>query len=174
MEIIKELRIREKFTKGFLRGNNVYEIIIHGTGGGSTAEGMFNWMLTGERQERYKQGIGLFHYLIDRQGKIYEIISPEMWVYHSGTGKHDSETIGIELINTSSKNLDEFTSKQYESLDFLIDYLLQYYYIEIIEGHGQCQKRLTGIYKQCPGNFDWNAITPIGFEIKNESLIKIR
>ena len=104
MNIIVNTSIREKYMAGFPRPGQVTEIVIHGTGGGSTSKAMINWIMGGEREKEYRRGIALFHYLIGREGGITEIINPSKWVYHSSSGIHDKETIGIDHINLDAKN----------------------------------------------------------------------
>ena len=148
--------IREKYHQGYLRNRPITEIVIHGTGGGSGANGMIVWMENGERAEEYKKGVALFHYLIDRNGDQYEIIDPGRWVYHSSSGAHDETTIGIENINPSPNNDAEYTDAQYDSLAALVLKLLEEYpSIKSIIGHGQNRLKYSGGYKRCPGNFNW-------------------
>ena len=116
MEIVVDEKIREKWHRGFSRGEPVSEIIIHGTGGGGT----YNYVLGGGRAELYIRGVALFHYLVERDGKIIEVIHPKRWVYHSSSGKHDEVTIGIELLNPDIHNKGFYTNEQYKSLFYLM------------------------------------------------------
>ena len=152
--------IREKYHRGFDReGEKVTEIVIHGTGGGVTASGLINWMLTNGRPSEYKKGIALFHYLIDTNGEVTEIISPDNWVFHSSSGTHDKTTIGIENINPDAHNESEYTASQYQGLIKLITVLMKKYPITSIVGHGQNRLKYSGTYKECPGSkFRWDII----------------
>ena len=74
----KDLVIRQTYCNGFARSKPVKYIVVHGTGGGSSAQRLLKWMRKpGQaQQDRYKRGIALFHYLIGREGEIIEIIDP--------------------------------------------------------------------------------------------------
>jgi len=157
MNIKIEKRIREKYHQGFEREiSDINTVVIHGTAGGNSAKGLIKWMLSGEREEQYKRGIALFHYLIDKNGKIYEIINPDRWVYHSSSGSQDQHTIGIELINSGKNNEEEYTTKQYIALwKLLFGKIGEKYNIKRIIGHGAQKRKWSGGYKNCPGNFEW-------------------
>jgi len=165
---IKDTYIRNKFHKGFKRKTPPTTIIIHGTGG----TGTYKWMKKGERGNNYRKGISLFHYLIERDGRIINIINPNRWVWHSHAGWHrdkngniiqrDASTIGIELENTSSKNTNGYTKEQYDSLSLLVfDNLMIKYPINIIMSHSRSYKKYLKKTKPlaCPGpKFDWSKI----------------
>jgi len=162
----KFLGVRERFFGGFDRNVAPSKIVIHGTAGGGSGGkpgqpgGLLKWMMSGERETEYEAGIGLFHYLIERDNDVWEIIDPEKWVYHSGTGREiDSRTIGIELVNRDSSNMGDYTNGQYEALDTLIGELLNKYHIDEIVGHGAIYQRIRGKIKRlaCPGpSFTWS------------------
>jgi len=161
MSYVNVNEIRNKYHQGFPRDiSTISEIVIHGTGGGSSAQGIIKWMLAGERSAEYSRGVALFHFEIDLNGDIYEIIDPDRWVYHSGSGKHDMITIGIELVNPAPQNKGSYTSEQYAGLISLIfDYMSRRYHIETIVGHGVNQQQFSGSYKDCPGQeFDWDIL----------------
>jgi hypothetical protein len=158
MKIVTNTEIRDKFNIGFIRQVQPIEIVIHGTGGGASADALINWMLTGERGKDYKKCVGLFHYLNDFDGTITEIISPDRWVYHSTSGAHDALTIGIENMNSSPSNVNPYTDEQYKSLFALIDKLMSDYPIKSIVGHGWNQLHYSNSDKKCPGNFDWEIL----------------
>jgi N-acetyl-anhydromuramyl-L-alanine amidase AmpD len=154
-ETIIDVAIRDRWHDGFERERPPDTIVIHGTGG----PGTYQFVLDGGRKKLYKEGIALFHYLIERDGKIIEIIDPDRWVYHSSSGKHDEKTIGIELLNNDKDNQDQYTNAQYESLFFLIfDYLFSRYRIRIIASHNRMKEKYSGGNKKCPGNFDWDKL----------------
>lgn len=152
--------IREKYHRGFDRENEpITELVYHGTGGGVTASGLINWMITNGRQSEYKKGVALFHYLIDPNGEVTEIISPENWVFHSSSGAHDKNTIGIEMVNGSAHNENDYTANQYNALVKLTATLMKKYPINSIVGHGQNKLKYSGVYKECPGiKFRWDII----------------
>jgi len=162
VEIKKDTIIRSKFHKGKSRTawlGKVKEIVVHGTGGAGT----LNWVRSGGRAREYYKAVALFHYLIQRDGTIWEIIDPDRWVYHSCRGSKDKNAIGIEMVNTAYDNSDEYTEEQYESLNWLMfEYLMNRYPdIKVIMSHKRAwQKNSRGRrWKECPGpGFDWRKI----------------
>jgi len=143
---------------GFVRPSLPTELVIHGTGGGSSSDKFINWMIGGERSKEYEKGVALFHYLNDRDGAITEIISPDRWVYHSSSGSHDAVTIGVEHINPNSKNETYYTDNQYKADIELIVFLMDKYPINTIVGHVQNTLKFSGpqyVKVPCPGNYDW-------------------
>ena len=171
MNIIVNTSIREKYMSGFPRPGKVTEIVIHGTGGGSTSKAIINWIMGGERAKEYLRGVALFHYLIDREGGIIEVINPSKWVYHSSSGIHDKETIGIEHINPDAKNQDAFTDEQYQSDLDLILFLITQFPVTSIIGHVQNTLKYSGqkyVKVPCPGNYDWPRLQKMLFESGHE------
>jgi hypothetical protein len=160
-----DTRIRDKYHTGFDRKDSaVSHFIVHGTAGGSKAEDCLKWMIRGGdmgggnfRKDDYKRGIALFQYMIDRDGKIIELISPHKWVYHSSTGSFDAMTIGAELINPDRNNGGGYTDMQYKSLAMLYKFLNERFgNLKIMQGHGAIKKEKTGSSKTCPGKgFAW-------------------
>lgn len=160
--IYKDEVVRSKFTRGKHRwGRKVNEIVLHGTAGGSTLNFVRN--ATGTRAHRYRHNVGLFHYLIQRDGDIWEIIDPDRWVYHSQRSSKDSHTIGIELVNLDYGNRGDYTDKQYDSLDYLIfGHLMEEYpKISIIMSHTRSYQKYVGGNRRlpCPGpGFEWDIL----------------
>jgi N-acetyl-anhydromuramyl-L-alanine amidase AmpD len=153
MTIIKNTKIRERWCHGFKRSaDQVKEIVIHATAG----LGTIKWMETSdERKEQWSKGIGLFHFLIDRQGQVTEVIDPEFYVFHSSSGQHDLFTIGIELEKSKSNNSDVITLEQSDSLLSLIKQLcMMYPNISKIVSHDYNAKTFSNRPpKPCPGAF---------------------
>lgn len=161
MNIIINNDIRNKYNKGFPRPGLPNEIVIHATGGGKSAADLIKWMMGGERAHEYYGGIALFHYLNDYDGNVTEIIDPDRWIYHSSSGTHDSETIGIENMSPAADNSYGFTEQQYQSLFELILSLLEKYPINSIAGHNFNTIKFSGqqyVKVPCPGNFNWNRL----------------
>lgn len=157
-EIKVDTIIRNTFHKGFSRLLvTPNEIVIHGSGGGGT----LNWMRGGGRAADYYKGVGLFNYLIEQDGAVWEILPPSRWAYHSCRQSADRRAIGIELVNPGRLNERPYTAKEYESLAWLIgDYLMPPYPIRKIIGHGQAWKEATAgrRTKSCPGAFNWTTL----------------
>jgi len=163
VDIIVDRQIRTKYQKGWInkkRDTAIKEIVLHSTGGGTSAEGLLYWMMLGERAAEYYKGEALFHYLLDRKNpNIIEIISPEYWVYHSSSRSHDKETIGIEMVNPSKGNREAPTENQYTLLFNLIfkNLIPTYPTITSIVSHDHNMEKYSGLPpKGCPGaGFDW-------------------
>lgn len=153
--IIKDDKIRNKWHSGFTRYLPPNELVLHGTGGGDT----YNWVLNGGRAKLYVKGIALFHYLIDLEGTITEIIDPEKWVYHSSSGRHDRRTIGIEMMNIDRNNENQYNELQYLSLFDLFVELIFKYDIKYITSHQRNAMEYSSKIKECPGNFDWDRLS---------------
>lgn len=153
----RDTRVAEKYHSGFIRTEHPSVVVIHGTGGGHTADSIIKWMLDGERAAQYKKGIALFHFLIDRTGDTVEIINPTRWVYHSSSGHFDAKTIGIELVNPATDNNGGYTPEQYRALETLVfDELLSRYPIVEIMSHNYAGAKYSNRPKACPGkNFSW-------------------
>jgi len=158
MDIKKEKIIREKYTQGHKRNLPVKYFVVHGTGGGRNANNLLAWMRNPNKtqQSRYRRGIALFHYLIDRDGTVIEIIDPHRWVYHCSIGKMDAGTIGVELMNPNRDNRYRYTDEQYKSLVDLFNHLKAKFPLQEIFSHRYAKQVIRGFKrKNCPGNFDW-------------------
>ncbi|MFA5767838.1 MAG: N-acetylmuramoyl-L-alanine amidase, partial [Candidatus Paceibacterota bacterium] len=97
------------------------------------------------------------HYLINRDGTIYQTAPEEAVAYHAGQSQMpdgrigvNNFSIGIELINSEEDNPTEF---QYQSLASLVNYLRKSYLVpdENILGHND----IAPERKTDPWNFDW-------------------
>ena len=98
------------------------------------------------------------HYLIDREGKIYQLVKDSNIAYHAGESKMpDGRTnvnnfsLGIELMNTKDSN---FTKNQYASLNKLISFIKKNYKITSILGHNE----IAPGRKTDPWNIDWDKV----------------
>ena len=101
------------------------------------------------------------HYLIARDGNVYQLVSDKNIAYHAGESKMpDGRTnvnnfsLGIEIMTTES---DSPTDAQYASLINLIKYIKSKYKIKNILGHNQIA---TG-RKTDPWNFNWSKISSV-------------
>lgn len=164
VSIVIDKQIREKYRAGWInkyRKKDIDEIVIHGTAGGTSIDGLLSWMFGGERAKEYNQGIALFHYGIGQDGRIVEVLDPAYWVYHSSSGWHDKKTVGIELMNPDKANALPYTDAQYKALfELIFDHLVPLYpSITRIVSHNFNQQKYSGYGKQCPGQgFDWNKL----------------
>lgn len=108
--------------------------------------------------EEYKEYGVSPHYLIDREGDIYQLVNDKNIAYHAGESKMpDGRTnvnnfsLGIEIMNTESSNP---TEKQYQSLNKLISHIKNNHKIKSILGHNQ----IAPGRKTDPWNFDWKEL----------------
>lgn len=107
---------------------------------------------------QYEQyGVGA-HYIIDRGGKIYQLVRESNIAYHSGESKMpdgrknvNDFSIGIELIGTEDSG---FTDKQYSALGDLIADIKTRYKIRDIVGHSD----IAPTRKSDPWKFDWKRL----------------
>lgn len=178
IRIIEDDRIEKQYCKGFERNTSVKEIVIHATAGGGD---VIDWMSKGGymgvdsqgnkmyRANDYKKGIGLFHYNIKKDGSITQVINPDFWVYHSSSGAHDVETIGIEMTKDSPKNADIITKEQLDSLQYLIVYLkTRFPSITTLASHDYNAKKYSNRGpKPCPGTFDWQQLVKYNLKINS-------
>jgi hypothetical protein len=152
-----ETRLRDK--------SLINEITIHGTAGASNAKTLISWMIgpkngVAERNAEYVKSIALFHYLLDRDGTIYQIIDPLYWVYHSSSSINDKFTIGIECIKPDPTNMCDLTELQYQGLFSLIfDYLMVEFPISRIASHNYRARKYKGYGWNCPKTFDWKRLS---------------
>jgi len=98
------------------------------------------------------------HYLIDRKGRIYRLVEDKNIAYHAGDSRMpDGRTgvnnfsIGIEMMNTKA---DKYSTEEYNSLKYLVEYLKGKYSIKSVLGH----KDIASGRKDDPWNFDWSKI----------------
>lgn len=99
------------------------------------------------------------HYVIDRGGKIYQLVAEHDIAYHAGVaslpdGRTDvnATSIGIELLNDDKG--DEYTDKQYTAVNALLADIQKRHTIHYILGHDEvAPKRKTD-----PWNFDWSRV----------------
>lgn len=148
--------IKKLVSLGFEKtsGRNIDTIIIHSS---YDAIGSEPFDLDGLIRE-YKSYEVSPHFLIDRSGKIYQLVEEKNIAYHAGEsqapdGRSDVNrfSIGIELMNTKEGN---FTEKQYDSLRNLLIYIKGRYKIKYVLGHSQIAQGR----KDDPWNFDWEKI----------------
>ena len=98
------------------------------------------------------------HYVIDREGSVYQLVAEKNVSWHAGAGKmRDGRTninafsIGIELISSEDTSP---TSEQYTALNDLIADIKTRRPIKFIVGHSDTAPDR----KSDPWNFDWSKI----------------
>lgn len=65
-------------------------IILHYTAGGT---------LAGAESELAKPDTINVHYILDRDGLVYQYIDERYWAYHTGANNWNKRSIGIEIVN---------------------------------------------------------------------------
>ncbi len=106
----------------------------------------------------YKQAQVSPHYLIARDGTIYQLVSDQNIAWHAGVAKMpdgrtdvNSFSIGIEMINTQD---GKFTSDQYAAVNRLIGDLKNKYPIKNILGHSD----IASSRKTDPWGIEWKKV----------------
>jgi hypothetical protein len=109
--------------------------------------------------KEYKDYTVSAHYIIGRDGVIYQLVNEKNIAYHAGLGQTPDKrnrinnfSIGIELMNTKT---DKFTAEQYDSLNKLLKEIKSRYTIKYVLGHDQ----VSPTRKTDPWNFDWTKIS---------------
>jgi len=134
-------------------GKDIDAIIIHHTGA-DDIQSTFN-----EFENPYSEVSA--HYVIDKDGTIYQIVGDEKRAWHAGPGgipgnpgDVNNRSIGIEVVNAGDGKTP-FTDEQYAALSQLTAYLQQQYQVpdENILGH----RDVSSVGKPDPAdNFDWD------------------
>ena len=105
------------------------------------------------------------HYMLDRDGKIYQLVGDSKRAWHAGKGElHgvptdvNSRSIGIEIVNDGSGKTP-FTDAQYKALTQLVGYLKQEYKVpgNNIVGHKDVAVP-KGRKSDPAANFDWSRL----------------
>jgi len=142
---------------GSRRGTDIDAIMLHHTAG-STASGAASALNS--------RGLSA-HYVIDKDGTIYQMVGDEKRAYHAGGGSIrgdgrdiNDRSIGIEIVNLGDGK-DKYTEAQYKALEKLVPHLAQKYKIPVknIVGHSQTGNPDRPASRPEPSrNFDWNRI----------------
>lgn len=108
--------------------------------------------------EEYRQYGVAPHYLIDRDGKVFQLVADKNIAYHAGTGQTpdgrdgvNNFSLGIEVMNTQET---KFTADQYTALNSLLSSLKNNYKIKYILGHSD----IAPGRKSDPWNIEWNKV----------------
>lgn len=152
-----DLEIKNRLvTWGFQKssGRKIDTVIIHSS---YDALGDDPYAVSGVIAE-YKKYEVAPHYLIDRKGKIYQLVEDKNIAYHAGESMMpDGRTgvnafsIGVEMLTTKK---DKLTEAQYLALNLLIANLKGKYKITAVLGHNQ----IAPGRKDDPWNFDWKKV----------------
>ncbi len=98
------------------------------------------------------------HYMIARNGTVYQLVADKNIAYHAGDSKMpdgrsgvNNFSIGVEILNTKT---DSYTSAQYQATKDLISYLKKKYGKMEVVGHDD----IAPGRKTDPWNFKWDKI----------------
>ena len=149
----QDLNSIPRSNKGGIRGNPT-KVVLHHTGefGADESEAI-------KVIEKFKNPSSKVsaHYLIDRDGTIYQLVNDNEIANHAGNSGINQQSIGIEIINSGKKN-DVYTSQQYLALNGLLDDFENNYGIqrtnENIIGHYEVV-RTEGVRWDPSPNFEW-------------------
>jgi N-acetylmuramoyl-L-alanine amidase len=105
------------------------------------------------------------HYMVDRDGKIYQLVNDSKRAWHAGKGElHgvptdvNGRSIGIEIVNDGSGKT-AFTEAQYKSLNQLVGFLKQEYNVPTKNVVGHKDVAVPKGRKSDPAsNFDWSRL----------------
>jgi N-acetylmuramoyl-L-alanine amidase len=105
------------------------------------------------------------HYMLDRDGKIYQLVNDQKRAWHAGKSElHgvptdvNGRSIGIEIVNDGSGKTP-FTEAQYKSLTQLVGYLKQEYKVPMNNIVGHKDVAVPKGRKTDPAsNFDWTRL----------------
>jgi len=137
-------------------GADIDAVILHHTAG-STAEGAISTMKNA--------GISA-HYVVDKDGKIYQLVNDKMEAFHAGVAaiRGDSSptvnqrSIGIEIVNLGTGR-DPFTEKQMQALEKLVPWLMKTYKVPMQNLLGHKDVALPKGRKIDPAeNFPWERV----------------
>lgn len=105
------------------------------------------------------------HYMVDTDGKVYQLVGDDKRAWHAGKGElHgvptdvNARSIGIEIVNDGSGKT-AFTEAQYKALTQLVGYLKQEYKVPMDNVLGHKDVAVPKGRKSDPAaNFDWNRL----------------
>jgi N-acetylmuramoyl-L-alanine amidase len=138
-------------------GKDIDTIVLHHTASNNGASDLA-WM-------RNPKSEVSAHYMIDRDGKVYQLVNDQKRAWHAGKGElHgvpsdiNGRSIGIEIVNLGDGKTP-FTDAQYKSLTQLTGYLKQEYKVPMKNIVGHADVAVPKGRKNDPApNFDWNRL----------------
>lgn len=111
-------------------GADIDTIILHHTGTGKKGSGSLAATTAHFANPNTKVSA---HYIVDRDGKIYQLVGDEKRAWHAGRGSLrgdgrdlNDRAIGIEIVNDGT-GTTAFTEAQYRALEQLVPYLADKY-----------------------------------------------
>jgi N-acetylmuramoyl-L-alanine amidase len=138
-------------------GTDIDTIVLHHTATNNGAGDLAHMRTPGSKVSA--------HYMVDRDGKIYQLVNDQKRAWHAGKGElHgvptdiNSRSIGIEIVNDGSGKTP-FTEAQMKALTQLTGYLKQEHKVpmENIVGHKDVAVP-KGRKSDPAANFDWSRL----------------
>ncbi len=117
------------------KGTRIDVIVLHHTGS-NNGRADLTWL-------RSKESAVSAHYLVDRDGRIYQLVADADRAWHAGTcalrgvvTDMNARSLGIELVNDGTGRTP-YTEQQYRALEALVPYLVTTYGVppENVVGH---------------------------------------
>ncbi|OGH66928.1 MAG: hypothetical protein A3B90_01820 [Candidatus Magasanikbacteria bacterium RIFCSPHIGHO2_02_FULL_41_13] len=113
------------------------------------------------------------HYMIDRNGAIYQVADEKFVIQH---GVHNKKAIGIDLDagassgSSCTKDTCTYTQAQYDAINKLVTEIMDRTSVEFDDAHiiGHCEVGKGGNDHQDPRYFDWSKIGPPGAPLDPE------
>ncbi len=138
-------------------GKDIDTIVLHHTAS-NNGKNDLSWLRNPKAQVSA-------HYLLDRDGKIYQLVGDERRAWHAGTsalhGKPtdvNARSLGIEIVNDGSGRTP-FTSAQYKALGQLVGHLKRKYNVPAKNILGHKDVAIPRGRKSDPAsNFDWRRL----------------
>ncbi|MCP3103122.1 N-acetylmuramoyl-L-alanine amidase [Myxococcus sp. K15C18031901] len=138
-------------------GTDIDTIVLHHTAS-NDGKADLSWM-------RNPKSEVSAHYMVDRDGKIYQLVGDDKRAWHAGKSElHgvptdvNARSIGIEIVNDGSGKT-AFTEAQYKALTQLTGYLMQKYDVPAKNLVGHADVAVPKGRKNDPApNFDWNRL----------------
>jgi len=116
---------KNNFSPSEKESNGVRWIVIHDIEG--SADAALRWF----QDERAKASA---HYIVDYNGKVYQMVKEKDIAWHTGNWKYNVHSIGIEHAGFADK--DMFTDEEYVASAKLVAYLCKKYNISIVHWEG--------------------------------------
>ncbi|WP_338870526.1 peptidoglycan recognition protein family protein [Myxococcus stipitatus] len=135
-------------------GKDIDSIVLHHTAS-NDGKADLSWM-------RNPKSSVSAHYMVDRDGKIYQLVGDDKRAWHAGKSQlhgvptdMNSRSIGIEIVNDGSGKT-AFTEAQYKALTQLTSHLKQKYDVPMKNIVGHADVAVPKGRKNDPApNFDW-------------------
>jgi len=139
------------------RGTRIDVIVLHHTGS-NNGRADLAWL-------RDKNSEVSAHYLVDRDGRIYQLVADADRAWHAGKcalrGREtdmNSRALGIELVNDGTGRTP-YTEQQYQALEALVSYLATTYGVPLENLVGHKDVAIPPGRKNDPSpNFDFDRI----------------